>query len=266
MFWDKFYQLCQESGKKPNPVGKEIGVSSATITKWKNGTIPNSKAIAKVAQYFNVPMDYLLDETNAVQEKNTSKIEHITFLERLKSLCKQKDLNLSILVEDLKLNSNSIKNWEKGILPNVEILIKLADYFYCSVDYLLGRTDNPTDNQVTQIIERILLLLKVNKFTAKKLTDDLQLPNGAISEWKKGKSEPSPEELQKIADYFRQPLEWLLTGKGNEAMPKMEGHSYIYIGGIDGTHEFIPVPEEKMKQFRQIIDAMRPDWEEKKED
>lgn len=254
MFKEIFIQLLQSRNITAYKLSKDTGISQALISNWKKGTkIPASDNLLKIADYFNVSIDYLLgkenlieNKTNILQEDTILQTEHIGFLERLKSLCKEKSLNISVLLKDLELNPNSIKNWEKGNFPNIQILIQIADYFHCSTDYLLGRTDNPTDNQMTQIIERISFLLKVNKFTAKKLTDDLQLPNGAISEWKKGKSEPSPEELQKIADYFRQPLEWLLTGKGNEAMPKMEGHSYIYIGGIDGTHEFIPVPEEKM--------------------
>ena len=30
-----------------------------------------------------------------------------------------------------------------NISPNAETLIKLADYFKCSIDYLLGKTNNP---------------------------------------------------------------------------------------------------------------------------
>ncbi|NLD87645.1 MAG: helix-turn-helix transcriptional regulator [Clostridiales bacterium] len=60
MFWDRFKLLCHEIGKAPNRVGESIGVSSATITKWKNGSIPNGELLAKVADYFDVSMDYLM--------------------------------------------------------------------------------------------------------------------------------------------------------------------------------------------------------------
>ncbi len=46
--------------EKPNSVANAIGISSATITKWKNGATPNSDFVTKVAEYFNVPTDYLL--------------------------------------------------------------------------------------------------------------------------------------------------------------------------------------------------------------
>lgn len=60
MFWERFYSLCLRNGKRPNPVGKEIGLSSGIISKWKNGGIPNGETLMKLARYFNVSTDYLL--------------------------------------------------------------------------------------------------------------------------------------------------------------------------------------------------------------
>lgn len=60
MFWDRFYQLCEENNTKPNAVAKMIGVSSATCTKWKNGAVPNGETLLKLANHLNVSVDYLL--------------------------------------------------------------------------------------------------------------------------------------------------------------------------------------------------------------
>ena len=60
MFWDNFYQLCESHGKKPNPVAKSLGFSSASVTKWKNGTLPNLSAVIDIAEYFHVTVDELL--------------------------------------------------------------------------------------------------------------------------------------------------------------------------------------------------------------
>ncbi len=74
MYWDIFEKLCCDVGKKPNPVGKEIGVSSATISKWKNGATPNGEILIKVANYFKVSTDYLLERTNNPDMYNNSGI------------------------------------------------------------------------------------------------------------------------------------------------------------------------------------------------
>ncbi len=59
-FWERFFNLCIEHGTKPNPVAKELGFSSATVTQWKKGSEPSGKSVAKIAEYFNVSTDYLL--------------------------------------------------------------------------------------------------------------------------------------------------------------------------------------------------------------
>ncbi|MDE6501033.1 MAG: helix-turn-helix transcriptional regulator [Ruminococcus sp.] len=63
MFWNIFYKLCEENNTKPNAVAKIIGVSNATCTKWKNGTIPNGETLLKLADHFNVAVDYILGRT-----------------------------------------------------------------------------------------------------------------------------------------------------------------------------------------------------------
>lgn len=61
MFWDNFYNLCVATGKKPNPVAQELGISSGALTKWKNeGVMPNLKTVSEIASYFHVSLDELI--------------------------------------------------------------------------------------------------------------------------------------------------------------------------------------------------------------
>ncbi len=65
MFWDRFFQLCVLHNSKPNPVAKELGFSSGVVTKWKNGSIPNGEMLLKIADYFDVSVDYLLGRSDS---------------------------------------------------------------------------------------------------------------------------------------------------------------------------------------------------------
>lgn len=60
MFWDRFYDLCSGKGIKPNTLTKLLGLSSATATNWKKGSIPSGDVLIKIADYFNCSVDYLL--------------------------------------------------------------------------------------------------------------------------------------------------------------------------------------------------------------
>ncbi|HIR11866.1 MAG TPA: helix-turn-helix transcriptional regulator [Candidatus Fimenecus excrementavium] len=63
---------------------------------------------------------------------------------RLKELRKQKNVSQLKLAMDLQLNQNAISRYETGQREaDYATLIKIADYFDVSIDYLLERTDNP---------------------------------------------------------------------------------------------------------------------------
>ena len=64
MFWERFYELCEKRSIKPNPLAKEIGISSGIITKWKSGGIPNGEMLIKLADYLDCSVDYLLGRTD----------------------------------------------------------------------------------------------------------------------------------------------------------------------------------------------------------
>ena len=64
---------------------------------------------------------------------------------RLKELRKQKGISQLKLAMDLGMNQNSISRYENlEREADYQTLITFADYFNVSIDYLLGRTDNPT--------------------------------------------------------------------------------------------------------------------------
>lgn len=63
---------------------------------------------------------------------------------RLKQLRKSKGISQLKLAMDLSMNQNTISRYETGEREaDYKTLIKIADYFNVSIDYLLERTDNP---------------------------------------------------------------------------------------------------------------------------
>lgn len=66
------------------------------------------------------------------------------FCDRLKALREDNDILSKDFAKAMNVESSTISNWERGArFPKEDMLIKIADYFNCSLDYLLGRTDNP---------------------------------------------------------------------------------------------------------------------------
>ena len=65
MFWEKIIFLCEQRGESPNLVCKNLGLSSAIATKWKNGSVPRDTTLLKIADYFGVSVAYLKGEEEA---------------------------------------------------------------------------------------------------------------------------------------------------------------------------------------------------------
>lgn len=63
---------------------------------------------------------------------------------RLREIRRRKGISQLKLAMDLNTSQNTISRYETGERePGINELIKIADYFNVSVDYLIGRVDDP---------------------------------------------------------------------------------------------------------------------------
>lgn len=70
------------------------------------------------------------------------------FAERIRELRCQHSMTQQALGDIIGVKRDSISVYEAGRhYPEVRNLIILADYFGVSIDYLVGRTDNPEVNR-----------------------------------------------------------------------------------------------------------------------
>lgn len=66
----------------------------------------------------------------------------MSWLKKLRELRKEKNLTQQDLADYLNVSKYTISHWELGeSFPPINFLYKLADIFECSIDYLVGRTD-----------------------------------------------------------------------------------------------------------------------------
>lgn len=90
-------------------------------------------------------------------------------IERILELIKKFGITNNKLLSDLKLPISAISEWKKGkAKPSVDALVKIADYFNVSVDYLLGRSNDvgfnytPDYTVVSDIIVDLPTLFDIN--------------------------------------------------------------------------------------------------------
>lgn len=58
---NRIKQLREKAGKQQKELAIDLGVSQPTVSDWESGRkIPSAKSTSKLADYFQVPIDYLL--------------------------------------------------------------------------------------------------------------------------------------------------------------------------------------------------------------
>ena len=119
MFWNTFYELCRKNNTYPLTVVKETGIATGSITKWKNGTVPSGATLQKLADYFAVPVDYLLGRGN----KRTRRLSQFHYL-KAQSTMTTVILQRSLLT--LSIAKSNFTNFR--ILAQIAALLIVQDY------------------------------------------------------------------------------------------------------------------------------------------
>lgn len=87
------------------------------------------------------------------------------FWERFVELCAKNGEKPNSVTKKLNMSSSIATVWKSGKIPTGTVLAQLADYFDVSVDYLLGRTDDPKGAVFPQI-------LRITTKDGKELTEE----------------------------------------------------------------------------------------------
>lgn len=65
-------------------------------------------------------------------------------LERISVFCDKRQISINQMLKQAKLATSVIDNIKRGRVPSLDKIHTIADFFECSIDYLVGRTDDPT--------------------------------------------------------------------------------------------------------------------------
>ena len=65
------------------------------------------------------------------------------FSEKIRQLRKDRHLTQAEVAKEVGLSARGYKDLELGAKPRYDALLHIADFYDVSVDWLMGRTDNP---------------------------------------------------------------------------------------------------------------------------
>ena len=142
----------------------------------------------------------------------------LSFSKRLHDLITEKGTTHKELSEILKINLHDIIRWDSGkndYLPSIKKLVAFADYFQCSVDYLLGLTDLdsyiPSPVKEPKIAGNLRKIVYERNLTFISLSEKTGIKNTTLFyNWNSGKSLPQIENLIKVAAALDCSVDFLL--------------------------------------------------------
>jgi len=139
IFAERLKEYMDEHGLTATALASKINFSRATVSGLLHGAHnPSTEIIIALVEYFYCSADYLLglDDYPRLTEFNTVQ----PFGDCLKKCLNNAKKTEYRLQRDLKISSSLTYRWLQNIsLPKIDTLIRLKNYFGCSVDYLLGR-------------------------------------------------------------------------------------------------------------------------------
>ncbi|MCL2847915.1 MAG: helix-turn-helix domain-containing protein [Firmicutes bacterium] len=119
-------------------LAQKLGFGISTISQWKTGKrSPTLSNAVCLANYFGCSLDFLSERIDDDIKFTPQPL--LPFPERLVQILKERKVSWYKVTIDTKLSESNMRDWRRGCLPHLPILIELADYLNVSIDYLVGR-------------------------------------------------------------------------------------------------------------------------------
>lgn len=126
----------------------QANISGWELEKWE----PDKNALKQMSEIFGCSIDYILGN-----DKDIDFSKKILPMDKLKQLREERNISQSQLGEIIGAARSTICQYEAGKRePDLETLIKLADYFQVSVDYLIGHDNAIMKRPYSELAENFI--------------------------------------------------------------------------------------------------------------
>ena len=135
MFYDKFMEICSEYGERPTPVLKKLDISPGNLKRWESGASITADTLEKIADYFNVSVDYFFIKDGDKAENDDMAI-------------KDDKNSIRKIYTVARTHPDYIASIMSGKELTESELTRVAEYLRCKKVYLLNRKNVEEDNSV----------------------------------------------------------------------------------------------------------------------
>ena len=163
----KLKELREERGLAQLEISKQIGIPYHNYNKYELGKIePDISTIIKIADFYSISIDELLNRSSQAKSNQGLKLKALRVLN---------NLTQAEVARRIGVTQSTYNYYEKEkTQPDFNTLIKIADLYNVSLDYLLGR-------QFGNHIEKATLTTNQQKMLEFVLTHDDKMNEDALN-------------------------------------------------------------------------------------
>lgn len=238
---EKIKARRKELGFTLEALAREMHVAGkSTIQRWESGYIKKISYadIKRLAEVLEVPVSYFDVELCSPQIEEQPKGTIMTTGDRVKKLRTEKGIYQQQLADILSVSKSTVAMWETDKRePDSEMLINLANFFNCSIDYLLGRTDERVEDNSPKCLKAAVHRPHPKKPRAKKKKHDPTCRSRkAILERLKSYRPVKPEVRKEEETAMKEDLSSYVRELGRSLMSYSRNNVYriIYISNDKG--------------------------------
>ena len=206
MLGEKIAEQRKKLGLSQEELAEKLNISQKSISKYERGNRrPSYEVLTSMASLFCVSADYLLELENGGET---------VFGEKIVEQRKRKGITQQELADALNISRSTIAGYEaENKKPSYKVLVRIAEYFGVTVDYMLRSTDTQ-DFGICDCGNTIKELRTEAGMTQEELGKLLNVQNAAVSKYESGKIPLTGETLLKLSKIFNVSTDYLLGAEG----------------------------------------------------
>lgn len=146
MNFSRILDIREEKELTQKELASILGGTRVSISKWENEKeIPNIRKINKMANHFNVSLDYIFHLSNIKNYPDIiyKDIDKTVVGKRILTVRNENNLTLRSLAKQLNTTSSTICGYEQGkTLLLTAFAIEICKRYHVSMDWLYGKREN----------------------------------------------------------------------------------------------------------------------------
>jgi len=136
-FIERLSELMLENNLTADRLAANLGINRSTVHRWqKNKRVISLNNVLRLAKFFNCSLEFLIGRT----ENKLDFTPRVCppFYERLRQVMNERGITWYRIVKDKVISDANLSTWKNGGATSFGMVIDLANYFGCTLDYLVG--------------------------------------------------------------------------------------------------------------------------------